>query len=162
MYNDIFSAMFSYYSGDIKRIQHFIKVHTFAKLIGENENISPETQNILEIASIVHDIGIKNSELKYHSTAGKYQETEGGSEAEKLLSSLGYPDNVTERVKFLVEHHHTYSNIDGIDWQILLEADFIVNACEDNLSEQTIRKAMERFFRTDVGINLLCTVFDIQ
>ena len=53
MYNDIFSAMFSYYSGDIKRIQHFIKVHTFAKLIGENENISPETQNILEIASIV-------------------------------------------------------------------------------------------------------------
>lgn len=162
MYNDIFSAMFNYYSGDVKRIQHFIKVHTFAKLIGENERLNSSTQNILEIASLVHDIGIKNSELKYHSTAGKYQEKEGGSEAEKLLSSLGYPENVIERVRFLVEHHHTYSNIDGLDWQILLEADFIVNACEDNLSEQTIKKAKEKFFRTESGIELLCTVFDIQ
>lgn len=154
--------MFNYYSGDVKRIQHFIKVHTFAKLIGENERLNSSTQNILEIASLVHDIGIKNSELKYHSTAGKYQEKEGGSEAEKLLSSLGYPENVIERVRFLVEHHHTYSNIDGLDWQILLEADFIVNACEDNLSEQTIKKAKEKFFRTESGIELLCTVFDIQ
>ena len=73
--------MIDYYAGDPKRIQHFIKVYHFAKLIGEMEHIDPDTQEILEVAALVHDIGIKNSEEKYHSSSGKYQELEGPPEA---------------------------------------------------------------------------------
>ena len=31
------------------------------------------------------------------------------------------------RVEYLVGHHHTYKDIDGLDYQILVEADFLVN-----------------------------------
>lgn len=55
-------AMIDYNSGDAKRIQHFIKVHAFAKLIGIEEGLDVETQYVLEAAALTHDIGIKNSE----------------------------------------------------------------------------------------------------
>ena len=43
--NDILQEMISYYNGDPKRIQHFIKVHSFAKLIGELEGLDSDTQS---------------------------------------------------------------------------------------------------------------------
>ena len=67
-------AMIDYYSGDPKRIQHFMKVHAFAKLIAEKECLSENDSLVIEIAALVHDIGIKNAEIKYHSSMGKYQE----------------------------------------------------------------------------------------
>ena len=33
--NDVYQSMISFYAGDPKHIQHFVKVHSFAKLIGE-------------------------------------------------------------------------------------------------------------------------------
>ena len=67
-------AMIDYNSGDAKRIQHFIKVHAFAKLIGIEEGLDVETQYVLEAAALTHDIGIKNSEKKYGTCSGKQQE----------------------------------------------------------------------------------------
>ena len=32
--------MIEYYTGDARRIHHFLKVHSFAKLIGEMEGIA--------------------------------------------------------------------------------------------------------------------------
>ena len=40
------------------------------------------------------------------------------------------------RVAYLVEHHHSPDQIDGIDYQILIEADYIVNASENGRSQQ--------------------------
>lgn len=57
--------MIEYYTGDARRIHHFLKVHSFAKLIGEMEGIAGKEMEILEVAALVHDIGIKNSEKKY-------------------------------------------------------------------------------------------------
>ena len=53
---------------------------------------------ILETAAYVHDIGIKISEEKYNSSAGKYQEIEGPPIAEEMLTKLGYDKHVIERV----------------------------------------------------------------
>lgn len=39
MLNRLFMEMIHYYKGDAKRIQHFVKVHSFAKLIGEMERV---------------------------------------------------------------------------------------------------------------------------
>lgn len=74
---NVIQAMINYYAGDIKRINHFIKVYGFAKTIGEKEQIDKDKQEILEIAAVTHDIGIKISEKKYNSSAGSHQQTEG-------------------------------------------------------------------------------------
>ena len=61
---------------------------------------------------------------KYNSSNGKYQEELGPAEAIKLLNRLNYDEALIERVAYLVGHHHTYSEIDGLDYQILVEAEF--------------------------------------
>ncbi|KAB1437804.1 HD domain-containing protein [Candidatus Galacturonibacter soehngenii] len=152
---EVINAMISYYSGDVRRINHFLKVYSFAKTIGEMENLTEETQNILEIAAVTHDIGIKISEQKYNSCAGNYQQIEGPPEAKELLSSLNIESEIIERVCYLIAHHHTYHNIVEMDYQILVEADFLVNAYEDNMDDVAIEKVKNKLFRTETGKKLL-------
>ena len=157
--NTLYTKMIEYYSGDPKRIQHFTKVHSYARLIGQLEHLSDDTQNILEIAALVHDIGIKISELKYGNCNGKNQEKEGKAEAEKLLTELGYPQEVIERVSYLVGHHHSYDQIEGMDYQILIEADYIVNAYESEYSKENIENFIEKVMKTDSGKRITREVF---
>ncbi len=159
--SQLMKKMIEYYSGDPKRIQHFIKVHQFAKLIGEMEGLTEQEQFILETASIVHDIGIKASELKYGSSSGKYQEIEGPPIAEPILRSLGYEDAAIERVSYLIAHHHTYTDIKEIDYQILVEADFLVNIYEEGLSKETIGKVYKKIFKTNGGKNLCISLYEV-
>ena len=60
----VITAMIEYFGSDKKRIHHFLKVYSFAKTIGESENLSTAEQELLEIAAIVHDIGIKESTIR--------------------------------------------------------------------------------------------------
>lgn len=152
---NVIYAMIEYYAGDIKRINHFLKVYGFAKAIGENEKLSENVQEILEITAVVHDIGIKVSEEKYNSSAGTYQQIEGPSIAQKMLKELGFEDELIERVCFLIGHHHTYTDIVGLDYQILVEADFLVNLFEDGVSESGISHAKKTIFKTVTGIKFL-------
>lgn len=147
----IISDMIQYFDGDIRRVNHFLKVYGYAKAIGEMEGLNKKEQYILEIAALTHDIGIKNSEIKYHSTAGKYQQIEGPPEANKLLKNLCTDEMIIERVCWLIAHHHIYTNITGNDYQILVEADFLVNAFEDNMTYLAIQTAKEKIFRTTAG-----------
>lgn len=154
--------MIKYYSGDAKRIQHFLKVYEFASLIGTMENIEPGVQHILETAAIVHDIGIKKCEKKYGKCDGGLQEKEGPAIAGKMLRKLGYNENVITRVEYLVAHHHTYDDICGMDYQILVEADFLVNMYEDNLNENAVLSAYNKVFKTEYGRKLCKSVFAIN
>jgi len=157
--NILLQKMIEYYSGDPKRIQHFIKVHSFAKMIGELEELDSNTQNILEIAAIVHDIGIKTSEEKYGNCNGKLQEQEGPAIAEPMLVTLNIDAKIIDRVCYLIGHHHTYNNIDGIDYQILVEADFLVNMYEEGMNKEAIESACNKVFRTKSGIQLCNIIF---
>lgn len=148
-------AMAEYYRQDVKRINHFLKVCGFAKAIGEQEGLDERTQEIVEVTALVHDIGIKISEQKYNSSSGYYQQIEGPEEAEKLLKPFGYDNDFIERVKFLIAHHHKYNCIDNIDYQILIEADFIVNAFEDNIEMDTIKDINDKIFKTASGKKFL-------
>ena len=150
----VLNAMVAYDKGDPKRIQHFLKVHAFARLIGLGEGLDPDTQVILEIAALVHDIGIHKAEAVHGSSSGKYQEELGPAEAESLLTPLGLPRQVIQRVMYLVGHHHTYTNMDGIDYQILVEADFLVNLYEDHEPPASRKRAYEVIFRTETGKRL--------
>lgn len=152
--------MVEYDHGDPKRIQHFMKVHDFAATIGTLEGLDGQTQDTLETAAIVHDIGIHLSEEKHHSSNGHFQEIEGPAEARKLLGRLGgYNPDVTERVCYLVGHHHTYTNIDGADYQILVEADFLVNLYEDDLPKSAAERVRDHIFKTKAGKQLLNEMF---
>lgn len=153
---NVIHEMILFDRGDARRIQHFLKVYQFAALIGKLEGLSPEQQEILEIAAILHDIGIIPSEKKYGISNGKLQEQEGPAYARELLNRIsGYGQEFIDRVCFLIAHHHTYEGIDGLDWQILLEADFLVNSFEKNMTEEAIKKFRASVFRTKSGIALL-------
>jgi hypothetical protein len=62
-------------------------------------------------------------------------------------------------VSYLVGHHHTYSGIDGADYQILVEADFLVNLYEDSLPREAIMSVYNRIFKTETGRKLCGTIF---
>ena len=151
----LIKAMIEYNKHDPKRIQHLIKVHSLSKTIGVLENIDKKDLFILETAAILHDIGIKISEEKYGKCSGKLQEKEGPKEAEKMLEKFGYDREVIDRVCYLIGNHHTYNNIDGIDYQILVEADFLVNIYEDNLNKESIENIKKKIFKTKTGIHFI-------
>lgn len=159
MINRLHYEMIRLYSGDPMRIQHFCKVHSYAKLIAEMEHVDASTLFILEAAALTHDIGIHLCEEKYGSSNGKLQEKEGSAIAEKLLKELQFEENVIERVKYLIAHHHTYDAIDGIDYQILVEADFLVNYFEDHLETESIKKSVKKIFKTETGIRIATEMF---
>lgn len=156
---DVAAGMVSYNAGDAKRVNHLLKVYAFAQMIGEAEGLDAQTQEILEIAALTHDIGIRNSERKFGSCSGEHQQIEGPPEARALLERLGAEEVVVERVCWLIAHHHTYTNIQGLDYQILIEADFLVNAYEDEMDEDAIRTVREKLFRTKTGRELLQTLY---
>ncbi len=157
--NELIIAACEYDKGDPKRIRHFTEVYGFAKAIGEAELTDPRELEILEAAAVLHDIGIHECERKYGSCDGKYQQTEGVPVAGKILDSLGADAELTERVCFLIAHHHTYTGIDGDDWQILVEADFLVNISDDNMGADAVRSIRDKIFRTKTGIKLLDAMY---
>ena len=160
--DDLLSKMIEFYEGDPKRIQHFIKVHSFAKLIGSQEKLDDVTMFILEAAAYTHDIGIKIAEEKYGKCDGKLQEQEGPIVAQKMLSELGFENYIIERICYLIGNHHTYDNIEGMDYQILVEADFLVNIYEDDMGRHSMRKAYDNIFRTEAGCRLFRTMYGID
>lgn len=162
MITDLIIKMTEFNAGDSLRVQHMIKVYEFAHIIGVNEGLDAKTLKILDIASVMHDIGIRPSEEKYGHCTGKLQEQEGPAYAREMLSHFtDVTEEEKERVCWLIAHHHTYDNIDGLDYRILLEADFLVNAFEDNLEKESIRHFRDKVFETETGIHLLNTMFGV-
>lgn len=157
---DLLLAMCRMYRGDPWRIQHFIKVHALARTIGRLEGLDSHVLFNLEAAALVHDIGIHASEEKYGSCTGAQQELEGPPLAEKLLGDLGFPAETIRRVSYLVGHH-SYDKIDGLDFQILVEADFLVNLYEDDVSAKGVESAYAGVFKTETGRRLCRDMFGI-
>lgn len=54
--DDVCQRMIAFDRGDAKRIQHFLKVHAYARLIAHGEKVDTKTQRIIELAALVHDI----------------------------------------------------------------------------------------------------------
>lgn len=162
MLNKLYLEMIKYDKGDPKRIQHFSKVHAYAKLIGELEGLKPQELFILETAALTHDIGIHVCEEKYGSCAGNLQEIEGPFIAEEMLDKLGFEPKVIERVKYLIGHHHTYTNIDGLDYQVLVEADFIVNLFENGVDNKAIENAYNNIFKTKTGKGIMKDMYNLN
>lgn len=151
MIASLFADVLEVNAGDQKRIEHTVKVHNYAKQIGQLESLSDEQMMILEITALLHDIGIQISLKKHSSSSARYQQEEGPAVARDVLAKYKLEDKFVDRVCYLIAHHHTYSAIDDVVFQIIVEADFLVNAVEDVLSTTQIESFYDKYFKTNTG-----------
>ena len=151
--------MTDFYKGNIHDIYHFLKVWAFAKNIGEAEGLDPKTQETLEMAAVVHDIACPLCRVKYGNANGKHQEEESAALIEEFFVDSDLPKEFVDRVSYIVSHHHTIIGIDGIDYQIMIEADYLVNADESNFSGNNVRNMLEKVFKTETGKFLLQSMY---
>ena len=157
----ILEKMIAFSEGNIHDIDHLIRVWTYAGIIGKLEGLDSETQLVLEAAAIVHDIACPLCRRKYGNTNGKHQETEGAPMSKAFLADSGLPDEQIERVAYLVGHHHTISQIEGMDYQILIEADYIANATENGYSKENVASFVNTVMQTTGGKRLAKAVFGL-
>ena len=159
MVNQLIEKMIGYFGTDVRRINHALKVYTFASCIAHRENLSETEMLIIEMTSVLHDIGIKQAELKYNSSAARYQETEGPPIAKLLLADMALDSEIIDRICFIIGNHHHYQKIDKVDFQILVEADFLVNIYEDKISKDAIESVLNTYFKTKTGISFLKNMY---
>ena len=138
----IVNKMIDFYRGNRSDVRHFLKVYAYAQTIGRLEGLDEKTQDTLEIAAI-------------------HQEAESEDLLRTFLSEFTLPEEMEERIIYLVTHHHTYTNVEGMDYQILLEADYLVNADESQYSHEAICKFRERVFKTESGTHMLESIYSL-
>ena len=158
-HNKLIDSMVDMFRGDARRINHFLKVYAYAKTIAEEEQMPPGIQDIIEVVAITHDIGIRISETTYGTSNASLQQTEGPPVAQCLLMSLGYDQELIERVCYIIGLHHTYTAIEGDDFQILVEADLLVNLDEKQSSNEQVISMKEKIFKTTTGLRYLQALF---
>ena len=155
--------MIEWERGCPKRIQHFLKVNSFALTIGRGEGVDEHTLFLLSALGYIHDIGIRIAEERDGRYNGKTQEVHGEPAARKLLDELGFAPEDVDRISMIVGKHHTYNaSISCMDFRILLEADACVNMYEKEASEAAKRAMLKAVFRTETGKRLYCTMFDLK
>lgn len=151
--NRYIQALQAHFGADARRINHALKVLGFAERIMAGEGVAPELQKTVVITALLHDVGIKAAEAKYHSSAGPYQEQEGPPIVRAIMAGFGEPASLIERVAYIVGGHHTPGKNDGLDFQIIWEADLLVNIDEDGLAANKagLPAIIEKNFRTAAG-----------
>jgi len=130
-------------------IEHMLRVLHNTDEIVAGEGISDDAAEIVSLSAILHDIGAIEAQKKHGSMNGHFQEIEGPSIAKGILERVGAPDDVIERVCYIVGNHHTQSKIDGIDFQILgnLIFSIIWNLAKEQRRASSLMPKFERISR---------------
>jgi HD superfamily phosphohydrolase YqeK/Zn ribbon nucleic-acid-binding protein len=141
-----------YFKQDFKRIGHATRVARYAEEIGKGEN---GNLAVILTAAYLHDIGIKEAERIYQSTAAKYQEELGPPIARKILEDLKARDVLVEEVCDIVGHHHHPRQEEEINFKCLYDADMIANL-EENHDKQPsdpdrLTDIINKSFLTETG-----------
>ncbi len=125
-----------YFKQDFKRINHATRVARYAEQIGRQEqgNLA-----VILAAAYLHDIGIKEAERKYQSTAAKYQEQEGPAIAREILERLGAKADIIDEVCDIVGRHHHPREQENANYKSVYDADLITNL-EENQKENPSAK----------------------
>ncbi len=145
-------AVKRYFANDFKRIGHAGKVARYAGDIGQKEG---GDLAVILCAAYLHDIGIKEAERKYNSSAARYQEKEGPAIARHILEELGADPELTDEVCDIVGHHHHPRASESLSFQVLYDADHIANLEESNrqspLNPEKLAAIIEQDFFTNAG-----------
>ena len=145
--------MKKYFGTDFKRVHHAIKVARFAEQILKMEGGNPL---VVMAAAYLHDIGIYESDRKYGSHPGHYQEMEGPAIAREILERLNVPRQVVNEVCDIIGHHHSPREEESLHFQILYESDALVNIEEEGTSKdrEKVEQLIGKVFRTVTGKRL--------
>lgn len=127
MYEDVIKAMETFFGDDEKRISHARSVFSYAMRIREVEG---GDRDVVAMAAILHDVGIKPALERYGSSQAPYQERLGPAVADEILTGLGVPVEIISRVKEIVAHHHTRGVVENREFSCVWDADLIVNLAE--------------------------------
>ncbi len=120
-------AMRKYFGTDHRRIKHAEQVASFAEEIGKLEKAN---MAVIFAAAYLHDIGIKEAEKKYNSSAPKYQHAEGPPVAKEVLTDLKANDELIDEVCDIIGHHHLPRDEETTNFKVIYDADLIVNLDE--------------------------------
>ena len=150
----LYSAL-CYERGHCRRTQHILKVYALAKLLGEQEQLSVDNQQILQAAAILHDIAIKYCKEHYNGDASQNnQQREAPHLVQRFLSEANYLPSYIPQITELVLHHHDYEHPKSQLLQLLMEADLIVNCYESELRPEKA-ESIRQIFQTTTGKELL-------
>ena len=138
-----------YFADDIKRISHAKNVIYFA---GELLKKEDGDRHIIIPASILHDIGIKEAEIKYGTSAGYYQEKESPVIARKILLKLGLGKEDINEICEIIAHHHSPGIVNTMNFRILYDADWLVNLKDKlSLGKKKLKSLIDKVFLTKRG-----------
>lgn len=145
--------MKKYFGTDFKRVHHAIKVARFAEQILKMEGGDPLA--VLG-AAYLHDIGIHEADRKYGSHSGHYQEMEGPAIAREILERLNVPKQMLDEICDIIGHHHSPREEETLNFQIVYEADWLVNIEEEGFSKdrKKVEELIAKVFRTVTGKHL--------
>ena len=123
----IATAMRHYFGTDARRIAHAEAVAKQAEAIGQQVN---GDMMVIMAAAYLHDIGIREAERKFTSSAPEYQQSEGPPVAEKILLDVQAQPELIEEVCDIIGHHHAPREEETNNFKVLYDADLIVNTLE--------------------------------
>ncbi len=153
-------AMKRYFGTDFRRIGHAVKVTDYVEEINRVEQGDPA---IVTICGYLHDIGIKEAERKFNSSAARYQHQEGPPVARVILTELEADPQLIDEVCDIIGHHHTPRPEETTNFKVLYDADLIVNM-EDKQKEspsprQHLENMINKSFLTETGAEIAAGVF---
>lgn len=149
----ISQEMQKYFGDDFRRIHHALKVARYAERILKMEGGDPL---IVLGAAYLHDIGIPEAEKKYRSSEGYLQEKEGPPIAREILEKLGVGGKLVDEICDIIGHHHSPRKEETLNFQIVYEADGLVNIEEMGIANdpERVRRLIEKAFGTVTGKKL--------
>lgn len=154
MIEELIYEMIQINAGDNRRINHALKVFGIASCIARRERFDESVILTTEAAAVLHDIAIRYCEKTYGSCVGPLQEKEGPGIARPILEKYTKDDKLIDRVLYIIAHHHTYDNVSELDYQAVIEADFIVNAEEGDISKTAFNTVINKYFKTGTGLGI--------
>jgi len=151
MFENYWAFLREVFAEDPTMIPHTEAVFQFAEAIAEDLKIEGKERRIVQLAALLHDVGIVEAFRKHGSREGKYQHLEGPPLARIIMEKEKEAPEIVDRVAFIVGHHHDFSCVDGLDFQILIEADMLVNLAEKQFSREERARFIDSFFQTTKG-----------
>ncbi|MFH1349940.1 MAG: HD domain-containing protein [Pseudomonadota bacterium] len=141
-----------YFGKDFKRIGHATRVARYAEEIGKEEG---GDLAVILTAAYLHDIGIKEAERKYRSTAARYQEEEGRAVAHEILMRLGANEQLIQEVSHVIAHHHHPGSEESTNFRCIYDADMIANLEEKQkkypITEDRLKGLIDKSLLTTSG-----------
>ncbi|HEX9022855.1 MAG TPA: HD domain-containing protein [Geobacteraceae bacterium] len=143
-------AMKEYFGTDERRIEHALRVTMYACQLMEAE---PANHDLVVATALLHDIGIREAERKYGSSAGNLQEIEGPPVAREILTRFGFNEQFMDEVCAIIASHHSPGEVDTDNFRVIWDADWLVNLGDecDTSNRDKLKQIIDRTFMTPTG-----------